>query len=129
MAARASARRTSVPLNTAQSMRKLPAACAASKVPPQPISISSQWAPRHRMRRGLPSARVKLRSSMDPLSHGSGGLVSRVAPPGHPRALTARLHAIEADLVLEGIHALPETRPTQRGQLTGLDQSRKGFFD
>src|SRR5690606_28862801 len=61
--------------------------------------------------------------------HGSTRRACRMALPDHPWTLTARFHAVEADLVLKGIHALPEAVPTERRQLATLDQSRERLLD
>src|SRR5262245_55155052 len=73
-----------------------------STVPPQPISRSSQCAPRHRTCRigGVILARETL--TMRPW---------RLAgmPPELPWHVAARLHIIECLLIFEGIHTRPET--------------------
>src|SRR6185437_6992379 len=118
MAARVSARRSGVPLSTAQSMRTRGALrCSARRAPPQPISMSSQCAPRHRMRRAPDRMKSRI-ASRGP----SASPARRVRRPGHPRALAAGVHAIKADLVLEGIHALPKAFPAERRQLAFGDQ-------
>src|SRR5262245_31940011 len=52
-----------------------------------------------------------------------------VSLPSHPRTVSSRLHAIQADLVLEGVHALPESVPAERQELAFGDQSGERLLD
>src|ERR1700693_1401602 len=62
----------------------------------------------------------RIRSSGAPLWMNS--LPARLIPPYLPRAISLRFHAIVGDLVLKGIHALPETIPGECHQLLRRNQ-------
>src|SRR6185436_14286336 len=85
---------------------------SVSTVPPQPISRSSQWAPRHKTCLTGGSNRSNRTLSM-----------RRRVPPDPPRGLAAGFHVVELLLVLEGVHAGPEARVSIGQQLLLLDQA------
>src|SRR3984885_7034146 len=119
--ARSSRARTGVEPSTTQ------ATCAPglrsskpSSVPPQPMSMSSQCAPMHRICR-----RLRRASFVSP----SARICQRLFMPDHPRAGTAGVHPVQSDLVLEGIHALPEALPAHGDQLAFADEAGEGLLD
>ena len=98
-------------------------------VAPQPISMSSQWAPTQRTR----SARLRT-------SRMRSSIVGRTirhsdVPAGRGRFQTiqgqsaARFHAVEGDLVLEGVHRLPEALVAIDSELALRDQSLERLLD
>src|ERR1700693_2941874 len=91
-----------------------------SIVPPQPISMSSQCAPMHRIRKCLRSM-----SFLSP----SARISRQLFLPDHPWTGTPSVHSIQGDLVLEGVHALPEALPAVGHQLAFVDQAREGLLD
>ena len=48
--------------------------------------------------------------------------------PDHPRALAPGLHAVERDLVLEGVHRLPEAHVAVAAEQALLEQAREGLL-
>src|SRR5438093_5847820 len=86
-----------------------------STVPPQPISRSSQWAPRQSTWRIDGTRCSKLNLSIP-------GAAPLRRPPHLPGRVAAGLHVVERLLVLEGVHAHPEAFVAVRGQLLETDQ-------
>src|SRR5262245_21871630 len=89
-----------------------------STVPPQPISRSSQCAPRHRTR------------SMGRSNWSNRTLSMRApGPPDLPRRIAPGLHVVEPLLILEGIHAGPEAGVPVGQQLLLPNEVAKRLLD
>src|ERR1700681_210681 len=91
-----------------------------SNVPPQPMSMSSQCAPMHRI-----CSRLRSVSFLSP----STRMSRLLSMPDHPGTGTAGIHSIQRDLVLERVHALPEALPAVGHQFAFADQARKRLLD
>src|SRR6185369_12740212 len=79
--------------------------------PPQPISMSSQWAPMHSIWGRRLDADGRL----------SGNTVAS-SLPHLPGAVASCFHAIERDLVLEGVHGAPESGVPIHSELAPLHE-------
>src|SRR5262245_48846063 len=93
-------------------------------VPPQPISMSSAWAPRQSTR--YPAPRVAAGSS--------GSIARRVPsglgrPPDLPGCVAARAQILQHLPVLERVHRAPEARVLVRQQLALRDQPAERLLD
>src|SRR5579862_1405283 len=86
--------------------------------------MSSQWAPRHRTLSFSP--RAALSSGRDRISRLP---VSGMSAPHHPGTLSPGFHTVESDLVLEGIHCLPESAPLISDELALGDQPAERLLD
>src|SRR5437867_4440340 len=89
-------------------------------VPPQPISMSSQWAPKQRIRIGASVCFRRHRLSINEFH-----LVLLPRFPYFPGSLAARVHVVERLFFLKCIHARPEPIVFVREQLLLLDQPLK----
>src|SRR5258705_4477587 len=134
-AARASCSRVAFPLKTTHVTRRRGLAASSSRTaPPQPISMSSECAPRQRISRsGAPPASPGASESIRkvyPLSMfgrrllqrdagrlGGGLRASGIPVPPRPRRTTLRVEFLEALTVLERVHRLPEPVVLVRQQL------------
>src|SRR5437764_14111042 len=95
----ASSRRAGTEVSTIQWIRHSGyRRCSASTVAPQPISMSSQWAPMQRISSRRPARGARF-----------SGNTTASALPTHPGAVALRFHAVEGDLVLERVHGAPES--------------------
>src|SRR5574341_661934 len=93
-------------------------------VPPQPISISSAWAPRQRIR-------YKESDDLENWSCSIHGDPVRDlwGLPHFPGGLTAEIEVFQLLLVLKSVHAGPEPLVLVCEKLTLLDQSLKGLLN
>src|SRR5205085_4041592 len=114
-----SRRRSGTEVRTSQWMRQSGCCCCkASIVPPQPISTSSQWAPMNSTSRRRPRWGAML-----------NGNTAASSLPDHPGAVAPRFHAVEGDLVLEGVHRAPEAVVAVDAEELLLDQALEGALD
>src|SRR5712692_6481500 len=134
--ARASAPRSAVDEKTTHSTSS-PQRSAASRriVPPQPISMSSEWAPSARIRFGLsraansPTCSIAARYSTGPSRLTRGLPVIRPGFPDLPRTLPAKVHVLEQLLFPEGVHAGPEAVVLVREELAFRGQPPERLLD
>src|SRR5690348_9311335 len=122
--ARASRSRSSSELNTTQSTWSLDfASSSLSTVPPQPISMSSQCAPRQRIR-VTGSAEGDRRLNMSAVYETSSTALDRalelarlhVRLPDLPAAVARLEHLLQLLLILERVHRRPEALVLVRQQ-------------
>src|SRR4051794_11591205 len=90
-----------------------------NSVPPHPISISSQCAPKQSTRRAVSRCKSKFSLSIHHLQRF----------PGLPGCVTAGTHLVDLLAILESIHTHPETLILIRGQLSFVNQAAERCFD
>src|SRR5581483_2458312 len=132
----ASRRRRSSELKTTQWISTSRPRVSCRRVPPQPISISSQCAPRQSTRSGRPAARsrFKLRMALGFAAQAAAddartrlGISPadqfRSVIPNLPGRMALRVHIVQRLFVLECVHRRPEAVVFVRQELLLFDQS------
>src|SRR5690606_36015126 len=101
-----------------------------SNVPPAPISISSQWAPKQSTFNGLLLSKLTC-NIVNILVFHSRKLfaVSVIFVPNFPRRISVRINVIDGFFVFEGIHTSPKSFVLPRNQCFFFDQPSKRFVN